>query len=315
VIAIALAAAFVVWLVLRDEGSSSTPPAPRAGAVPVSLSGLKTLARAVGRPIYWAGPMKGFTYELTKTSDNRVYIRYLPAGVATGTDKPYLTIGTYPIQSAFATTDRVARQGDSVRIPIGKGGVAFYSRSSPTNVYFAYRGSGYQVEVYSPSAARAQQLVASGEVRPVVRGSANTPAGGGAVSVSPAQLKTLASSLGHAVYWVGREPGVTYELTRTAGGSVYLRYLPHGIRVGTKKPYLTIGTYPVANSFSVTRRLSRKPGAIPVTIADGVAFYEEARPTNIYLAYRGDDLQIEVYDPSAGRAQELVTSSRIRPVR
>jgi hypothetical protein len=314
VIAIALVAGFVVWLVVRDGGSSSPAPAPRAGAVPVSLVGLKTLARAVGRPIYWAGPMRGFTYELTKTSDDRVFIRYLPSGVAVGTDKPYLTIGTYPIQNAFGATKKVSRQDDSVRIPIGNGDIAFYTQNSPTNVYFAYRGSDYQVEVYSPSASQAQQLVASGRVRPVPPGRAGTPGSSGAARVSPSQLTALAASLEHAVYWAGPEPEVAYELTRTSGGSVYVRYLPRGVRIGTKKPYLTIGTYPVANAFSVTGALSRKPGAVRIAIENGVAFYDDARPTNVYFAYRGADLQVEVYDPSAARAQDLVASNRIVPV-
>jgi hypothetical protein len=315
VIAIALVAGFIVWLVVRDGDSSSTAPAPRADAVPVSLEGLKTLARAVGRPIYWAGPMHGFTYELTKTSDDRVYIRYLPAGVSVGTETAYLTIGTYPVGNAFAATNKVSREDDSVRIPIDDGGVAFYSKNAPTNVYFAYRGADYQVEVYSPSASQAQQLVESGRVRPVSPRSARAAGSKGAVSVSRPKLKAFAASLGHAVYWIGSKPGTKYELTRTSGGSVYLRYLPKAARVGTNKPYLMIGTYPVANAFSVTGALARKPGAVRVAIASGgVAFYDEARPTNVYVAYRGADLQIEVYDPSATRAQDLVRSNLILPV-
>lgn len=312
VIAIALLAGFIVWLVVRDGGSSSTPAAPRADAVPVSRSGLKTLARAVGRPIYWAGPMRGFTYELTKTSDNRVYIRYLPAGVAVGTNKPYLTIGTYPVQNAFAVTDATSRQADSVKMKIAKRGIAFYSKDSPKNVYLAYPGSDYQIEVYDPSSERARDLVASGQIRPVLPGGA---ALGGASRASPAELEALATSLGHPLYWIGREPGITYEVRRSSSGSVYLRYLPGGVRVGVNKPYLTIGTYPIPRAFSVTRRLSRKPGAVPIEIgSDGVAFYSEARPTNVYVAYRGVDVQIEVYDPSASRAHDLVASEVLRPV-
>ena len=73
----------------------------------VSLKGLKTLA-ALGIPIYWAGKRAGVTYELTKTADNRVFIRYLPAGVPIGSSKPYLTIGTYPLSNAFIVTRRLA---------------------------------------------------------------------------------------------------------------------------------------------------------------------------------------------------------------
>jgi hypothetical protein len=256
--------------------------------------------------------MRGFTYELTKASDDRVYVRYLPAGVAIGTNKPYLTIGTYRVQNAFAATDRSSRQADSVRIPLEKGGVAFYSEDSPTNVYFAYPGTDYQVEVYDPSAERAQGLVASGKVRPV---SAGGGASSGAAKASPAQLQAVSTSLGHPVYWIGEQPGTTYEVRTTSGGSVYLRYLPTGVRVGVDKPYLTVGTYPVQNAFSVTRRLAQRPGAVPIDVgSEAVAFYSEAQQTNVYLAYRGVDLQIEVYDPSPERAQDIVASNLLVPV-
>ena len=47
------------------------------------------------------------------------------------------------------------------------GGIGVYSSSQPTNVYVAYPGSNLQIEVFDPSAKRAQQLVASGQVTPV----------------------------------------------------------------------------------------------------------------------------------------------------
>jgi hypothetical protein len=96
---------------------------------------------------------------------------------------------------------------------------------------------------------------------------------------------------------------------------MYLRYLPRGVRIGVEEPHLTIGTYPMPNAFSVTERLSRKPSAVPIEIGtDGIAFYSESRPTNVYVAYQGVDVQIEVYDPSANRAHDLVASKLLLPV-
>lgn len=316
VLAIALLAGFVTWFVVRHGDSSSSTSAPRAGAVPVSLPGLKKLARAVGQPIYWAGPMGGSTYELTKTGDDRVYIRYLPQGVAVGSHDAYLTVGTYPVTEAFAATKRISRQSDSVKVPMGRGVVAFYTRDAPTNVYLAFRGSDYQVEVYSPSENQAQQLVASGRIRPVSPASESTASPAAASIVSPTDVKDLAASLGHDLYWIGPKRNMTYELTTTQSGNVYLRYLPEGVEAGSEAQYLMIGTYPVKDGFSVTRSLSDRPGAVPIPIqGDGVAFYDEDLPTNVYLAYRGADLQIEVFDPSAARAQRLVASNRIVPIR
>ena len=46
----------------------------------------------------------------------------------------------------------------------------------------------------------------------------------------------------------------------------------------------------------------------------GVAFYARARPTNVYLAYPGRNIQVEVYDPAAGAARRLVAANHIVPV-
>ena len=132
----------------------------------VSLKGLKTLA-SLGIPIYWAGERPGVTYELTKTADNRVFIRYLPAGVPIGSGKRYLTIGTYPVSHAFLVTSRLAARSGSAPVEIGKDGVAFFRRKSPESVFLANRGSGVQIEVYDPTPGRARDLVTSHQVKAV----------------------------------------------------------------------------------------------------------------------------------------------------
>jgi hypothetical protein len=165
VVALALALGFVAWIVLRDGSShSSTSPIP-AGlkAVPVSAEGLHTLA-SLGVRIYWIGPRPGSTYELTKTADNRVFIRYLPDGAKVGTKKQYLTIGTYPARNAYATARRRARETGSVKVPAGKSVAAYYRSDAPENVFLAVPGSDYTIEVYDPSPGRANDLVTSGRV-------------------------------------------------------------------------------------------------------------------------------------------------------
>jgi hypothetical protein len=132
--------------------------------VRISLKGLKTLA-ALGIPIYWAGQRPGVSYELTKTADNRVFIRYLPAGVPIGNGKRYLTIGAYPVRNAFLVTSRLAASSGSAPVEIGKDGVAF--SKSPESVLLARRGSGVQIEVYDPTPGRARDLVTSHQVTAV----------------------------------------------------------------------------------------------------------------------------------------------------
>jgi hypothetical protein len=226
IVAIVLLAALVAWLVVRHNSGSSSKNSPvpgRAQAVAVSPAGLVTLSNSSRQPIYWAGRKRGDTYELTKASDGRVWVRYLPAGVAAGSNSPYLTIGTYPLGNAYAVTRRLARKKGSTEVNVPGRAVAFYT--TPTNVYVAFPGIPYQIEVYSPSTSEAQSTVASGAVTPVATTSSGTTQSAHFVSV--AALKKFASSLGRPLYWAGPQSGTRYELTQTSNGNVYLLYLIH----------------------------------------------------------------------------------------
>lgn len=306
-VAVAVAAGLVAWFVVRHESSSNPPGSPaqssRGGAVLISVAGLDALSRAADEPVYWVGSRAGTKLELTRTSGDRTFVRYLPTAAAIGTGTPYLTIGTYGIPNAFAATSAAERRGTSVRIPI-RGGIAFYSKTAPTSVYVAFAGSDYQIEVYDPNAAEARALVRSGRVRPVLAAAAAT---GGARRITPAGLTALAKALRRSIYWAGARPGVTYELTAPSDGRVFVRYLPGGVPVGSSRAYLTIGTYPVADAYAVTRGLLRRRGVVSVPVGGGgVAVYSAARPTNVYVAYPGVAEQVEVYSPSPAQARSTV---------
>src|SRR5207247_598445 len=115
------------------------------GAVAVSPAGLVKLSNALGHPIYWAGAAQGTTYELTKASTGAVYVRYLPRGVKLGVSRPYLTVATYPLPHAYATTRAAARQPGAMAVALASG-TAFYLKASPTSVYLAFRGVQEQIE-------------------------------------------------------------------------------------------------------------------------------------------------------------------------
>jgi hypothetical protein len=181
-------------------------------------------------------------------------------------------------------------------------------------VYLAYPDSDFQVEVFDPSPARARRLVESGQIKPV-GAPPQTTAGSNAASVQ--QLKALAVTLGHAIYWVGAQPSDTYEVTRTRNGSIYIRYLPPGVRVGDRRSnYLTIGTYPQKGAFEILKATAARNHVGTMKLENGgVAFLDKNHPTSVYIAYPGPDLQIEVYDPAPGRASQLVMSGQVAPVR
>ena len=167
VVAVALAIGFVVWLV-AIRGGSSKPKTTTIGPTAVSPDGLRTVAKDAGHPVYWAGPATNTVYELTKTSSGRIYVRYLPQGVAVGSQSPnYTIVGTYPVPHAYNVLNGLARKSGESSFPAPRGGFAVYSKSSPTNIYLAYPDSNVQIEVYDPSSKRARSLISSGRVAPV----------------------------------------------------------------------------------------------------------------------------------------------------
>ena len=313
VIAIAVLAGFLVWLLFVRDDSASTPPATdRALATAISLADLKDVGS--DRHSIWVGPQDNVTYELTRTPNGQAYVRYLPPGEEAGSNNASLTVGIYALPGAFATTATAAANSGSVRVPIQGGGVAFYNENSPTSVYVAFPGSDYQIEVYDPSPDRASRLVSSGQVVAVGPQAKSSSSEGGAKAVSPAGLVSFAKSLDYPIYWIGRAPDTNYEVTETTAG-VYLRYLSGGAAVGSKTPCLTIGSYPLADAYAVTKEKSSAAGAVPVATKDGgIAFYMTSRPTSVYVAFPDVDVQLEAYDPVSAKARNLVKSGRLKPV-
>ncbi len=172
VVAVALLIGFVVWLLVRDggngSGTESTATGAAIGPVAATEDRLRSLSIDEGHPIYWIGAKANTTYELTRTSNGRIFIRYLPKGVPVGVDKAdYTIIGTYPVPNATGVLEGLAKNSDEQKLSVPGGGIAVYSTSQPTNVYVAYPGSNLQIEVFDPSADRARRIVTSGQVVPV----------------------------------------------------------------------------------------------------------------------------------------------------
>lgn len=164
--AVALLVFVTAYVLLRDGDGSSPPAASPAGAV--SPTDLASFARSLDHPVYWAGEQEDLSLELTRTTDGRVYVRYLPAGVQPGDRRPrFLTIGTYPRPKAFAELKRAAKAKGAVSVSLPRGGLMVFSEARPTSVYVGYPDGRYQVEVYHPSADRARSLVLAGQIRPV----------------------------------------------------------------------------------------------------------------------------------------------------
>lgn len=129
------------------------------GPVALSASGLRGLTTKLHQRIYWAGSETRHRYELTRTEIGYAYVRYLPAGVKAGSRKRYLTIATYPFHGAFKALKRYAKKR---WFSIPRGGIGFMRNR--TDFLLAWPRANVEVEVYSPSAAEARDVVDSGRV-------------------------------------------------------------------------------------------------------------------------------------------------------
>jgi hypothetical protein len=135
------------------------------------------------------------------------------------------------------------------------------------------------------------------------------------VAASLDQLRQVATAVGHPVYWAGQRPG-GYELTVDPRGNIFIRYLEGRVKVGSRRQTsLSVATYPYPNAYRTLQAASRRPGEGFVHTPDGGLIVTDSRsPDNVYIAYRGRAIQVEVYDPRPGRSLELARTGRIVPL-
>jgi hypothetical protein len=172
--ALACCAIAIVVGVLASTGGSAQP----AGAAPATTSvshigptGMNAtalrayVATTLKQPVWWAGPRKGYVYELTRSTNGSIYIRYLPPGARVGDPAAnYLLVATYPYADAFTRLENVA--GGAGRT-LTDGAFVLPDSASPRSVHLAFPQSNYEIEVYDPSPAVAQRVAGSGAVQPV----------------------------------------------------------------------------------------------------------------------------------------------------
>ena len=139
----------------------------------------------------------------------------------------------------------------------------------------------------------------------------------GPVLVSAGQLTSASHSLGRPIYWAGPRDDSSYELTVTAGGRAYVRYLPRGTAAGdSRADFLTVGTYPGTQAYENLKKVSTGPAVHSNLLDDGGLLVAPKRlPKSVYLAYPDADFQVEVYDSMSGAARRLALNGLIKHVR
>ena len=131
--------------------------------------------------------------------------------------------------------------------------------------------------------------------------------------LSPAGLADAAAHLKQTIYWVGPLKGDSYEFTRTSNGDAYVRYLPKGVNVGTKRTgYLIVATYPFSGAYA---GLKKAAGSKGVSGPGGRLVYVRPNdPKSVLVAFPGVEAQIEVYDPRPARSLQVAKSVQLKPV-
>jgi hypothetical protein len=148
--------------------------------------------------------------------------------------------------------------------------------------------------------------------------STSTEAKTGQMALSEQELKSVVMNLNSVIYWAGPLENAKYTLNVDEAGAAFIRYLPNGDGANdTEKKYLTVATYKVNAAFDAVKAAGNEQDGIGLITADGAAvYYNKNSASNVYLAYPGQDLQIEVFDPTPGRALQLVnTTGLLKPVR
>jgi len=135
------------------------------------------------------------------------------------------------------------------------------------------------------------------------------------VETTVEELRAAAANAGRPIYWAGTGPGTRLELTETKAGKTFVRYLPRGVPVADKHPSLTVATYPYPRAYAVTDKSSRKKSMVRArTLGGGLAVWSKKRPSNVYLAYPGSDVLVEVFSPGGVLGQRLVLAGKVSAV-
>lgn len=185
IVAAAVAAGLLVWVLVGRSDDSDTPEAappavtttlpaatptpPQAASQPSieTVAQLRAAAAASAVPLYWAGPKAGTRLEFSQVPGVTSFVRYLPKGTQAGDRQPHLTVATYARPNGFAEIQAAAKNPKAKTVDLEGGGLAVYDPAVPTNVHLAYPKDAYQVEVFSPDAGVALRLVSNGAIRPV----------------------------------------------------------------------------------------------------------------------------------------------------
>lgn len=152
-----------------DPGSSNVHTAAVTGGIEVGVPTIVTAAQlkqfaSDHYPMYWAGNRPDTQIELTVTSKDAIFVRYLPKDAKAGGQRPYLTVATYGDIDGYTALTAAKKRVASV-VQGQNGAVIAVFNSRPNSTYFSFKNAGFQVEVFSPKKGESKRLTDDGSIK------------------------------------------------------------------------------------------------------------------------------------------------------
>lgn len=154
-----------VTFALPDQTNNATTiPAPSANANTSGQSALtedqlKAEVKKIGGSIFWAGPLAGAKYAFNHIAAGQDYVRYLPNGQGLSDQtQNYRVIATYKEAKAYDTIAAAAKLKTGVSFTNPDGSLVYYAKATPNHVYMAFKGFGYQIEIFDPTPGESLRL-------------------------------------------------------------------------------------------------------------------------------------------------------------
>ena len=136
-----------------------------SGGVALTEPELRDVVRQLKRTVFWTGPQKNARYTINALTDGQTYLRYLPDGKGVSDTQPnYRTVGTYESQDAYTATLAAGNEANGVSFTTTDGRVIHYNKASEGNIYMAFKGKPFQIEIFDPNSGAALDIANSNKL-------------------------------------------------------------------------------------------------------------------------------------------------------
>lgn len=113
------------------------------------------------------------------------------------------------------------------------------------------------------------------------------------------------------LYWAGPRPNTQLEATLTTHNGIFVRYLPTGEPVGSRKEFLTIATYSSINGYSALANADSTLADVTKARNGAAIAVFEQKPLSTYFSFPGAQFQVEVFSPTKGESKKLTEDGTI----